>query len=141
MSSKMNAYLDQLNEALRNADWNSVEDPAYQKELEAKMVETFEKIYGGRRVTAEMCQADAGMVSVPAYVRFRNGRVVLALLVICVQDQGEHWDTTVFLNNYGPVHQDDFGLVLPPEIRNGIFPYKYRPLVTVVGDIHTQNYF
>lgn len=122
-------------------DWGRIEEADYQDEIAEKFVKCFEEVYGKRFVDIKDCVEDNGYVMVPAFVRTSAGKRYLALLDIDVSSSGEHWGTQVLFKKYYVVNQDNFEKVLSKKDFKTIFPYKYRPLITVVGDIHTDCYF
>lgn len=93
-------------------------------------------IYGKDFVTSEDCVEDEGFATIPALVKDSEGREYVGLIDICVQDSGEHYGTSIFTVE-GVKDQKE-----TVEFNRFVsFPYNYRPLVSIAGDIHTGAYY
>ncbi len=137
---KIVQFVKKVNDIEKDVQWDKIEQKQYQGKLADQFVQCFAEVYGKKCVERRDCEEDGGSAYIPALLKAANGKIYLALLGICVRDSGEHYSTTIFLKK-GAIEQADFKNRLTKAAINSIFPYKYKPLVEIVGDIHQDQYF
>lgn len=139
--SKVQLFITKANGILEEMEYIKLESPKYRKEIQEKLVKVFSETYGENRVAEHDCVKDNGFALVPATLLTKGGTEYLALLNICVQDSGELYDVHIFHPKIGIVSQNDFEQKLDKEEYESMFPYKYKPLITIVGDSDTGSYY
>ncbi|MCU7666788.1 hypothetical protein [Bacillus thuringiensis] len=139
--SKIQLFITRANEILEEMEYSKLGSLKYRKEIQDKLVKAFSETYGEKRVAEHDCVEDNGFALVPATLLTKGGTEYLAFLKICVQDSGVLYDTDIFHPQKGIVSQNDFEQKLDKEEYESMFPYKYKPLICIVGDIHTGSYY
>jgi hypothetical protein len=134
--SKINQYIDFINEELNNGiDVAMLETEDVIDKLKLKLVELFKKVYETDSISWSDCDEDDGFALVPALIETYEKKQYIALIDVSVQDSGEHYDT-IFFTHKGLIHQEELK-------ENGILdvvPYRYKPLIEILGDIHSEQY-
>lgn len=131
--SKIQKYCTEINKVdLRDKTNQQIADT-----LKDKFVE----VYGQDFVDRGMCRKDKGFAIVPAWIKTDNEKKIIGLLHVCVQDSGEHYGTQFYFDKLGWVDQQEIRDHFSKEEIKKLFPYNYRPLIEIVGDIHTGSYF
>jgi len=98
---------------------------------------------GGRRCIFEAGKPKRhgyaeGFIMVTGEVQLADGSRYWALLEICEEDSGEHYGTGIVTPG-GLAFQDEENFLQElGKTREEVFPYKYRSLVQIPGDIHVD---
>jgi hypothetical protein len=136
--SKMQQYNLQVNLTLVKIDpenLKKIEDDDMIEEVGKELVEKFKQVYGDYSVSDADCEDDEGFAIVPVIIQTSQNKRYLGLVDVSLKDSGEHYDT-IFFTNKGLFHQEE----LSEQDKKLIIPYRYRPLVEIVGDIHSEQY-
>lgn len=133
--SKINQYVELINEVLGQINLSTIESDDVIEGLGKTLSDLFKKVYGDYSVSFADCSDDEGFAIVPAIIQTSQNKRYLGLIEVSVEDSGEHYDT-IFLTTRGSFHQGE----LSEQDKQNIIPYQYRPLVEIVGDIHSNQY-
>ena len=139
--SKVDAFIEKVNEYRDEIKWENVLDKSYQNKLTEKLVSFFEEVYNTNYLTWRECQEDEGFAEVPATILGNNGKEYVAILSLCIEDAGEHYGTIILHPKFGFLNQEDFNKKLSEEEIKNIIPYKYRPLITIARDHHEMHQY
>lgn len=133
--SKINQYLELVNEALGQINPATIESDDVIEGLGKTLADLFKQVYGDYSVSFADCSDDEGFAIVPSIIQTSKNKRYLGLIEVSVEDSGEHYDT-IFLTVNGAFHQGE----LSEQGKKNMIPYEYRPLVEIVGDIHSEQY-
>lgn len=129
-------YISEINDILGGVKFSELESQQKKDLLQNLIHEAFISVYEKDFINVEDCEEDEGFATVPALIRDAEGREYVGLIDVCVQDSGEHYGTTVFTIEGVKTQGEENGFS-----DYVAFPYKYKPLVKIVGDIHTSAYY
>lgn len=132
--NKSNRYIQEVYEILNEIEFSKLDTSTARKELQEELYAAFITQYG-KDFIEEGDEGTENVVTIPALIKDCKEREYVGLIDISIRESGEHWGTTIFTTE-GVKHQEkeDFSHFIT-------YPYKYRPLVEIIGDIHTGAYY
>lgn len=108
----------------------------------AEMIkEVFVEVYGHAWVDEKSCIEDNGFAYVPVWIHNRKKDEYFGLLDVCLKEEGAPYELLLLHSKHGWIKQKHFKKKLSSKEFDRFFPYKYKPLIKIVGDAHVDNYF
>lgn len=143
--TKNDLFIDKINGLItdRKFIFDYLENEDYKQLFGTRAVKAFVDVYGKAEIEGSDCIEDEGFAMLPAFIKSdKTGIEYFAMINVCVMDQGEHYSTFVFFPKHGIIDQQEgMANVLSPFYSEEIMPYHYKPLIKIVGDIHTSAYY
>jgi len=134
--NKDKQYVKKVEGILNKVNFEELNQEPKKELLKNEFHKAFLEIYRKESIEASDCVKNEGFAFIPALIKDSECREYVGLLDVCVQDSGELYGVTVVTTD-GVKTQNESG-----DFNNFItFPYQYKPLIEIIGDIHTSAYY